>query len=70
MSGAKGAVGKELVAFFEQHSEGFPPDAEDRLEEFGLSPAAVALLKSGDAAKIEKTVGLNTPMIFWPPGKG
>jgi hypothetical protein len=69
MSGGKGAVGRELAAFFERYKEeGFPPDVNERLEEFELSPAAVALLRSGDTKMIEKYVGLNTPMIFWPPG--
>ncbi len=67
MAGGKGALGAELTAFFERYrEEGFPPDPN--LNEFGLSAEAIALLKSGNTAMIEQYVGLQTPMIFWPPG--
>jgi hypothetical protein len=69
MAAGKGALGAELVAFFERYrEEGFPDDPN--LNEFNLSPEAIALLKSGNTDMIEQYVGLQTPMIFWPPGKG
>jgi hypothetical protein len=71
------AIGQKLAEFFQAYEDaGFPADWESRKEEFGLggeeeaTQAAIKLLKSGNTTEIGKLVelGLEKPMIFWPPG--
>ena len=66
-------IGAELIRFFNWYEEkGFPANWEEEAEaaSITLSANTKQLLKSGNTTEIGKVVdlGLDKPMIFWPPG--
>lgn len=62
----KNASGELLCALSEDLSlqRAYASDSEAIMRKFGLSPVEIAAFRSGDEAKIKKTLGVDAPTCF------